>query len=58
MLGFNFPGDPWYGQAYALLTAKGLRPLTAPAKGAHKNTNPDYKLDNTSWGLPRITNRG
>ena len=30
MLGFNFPGDPWYERAYALLTAKGLKPLAPP----------------------------
>ena len=30
VLGFNYPGDPWYGQAYALLTSKGLRPLAPP----------------------------
>jgi outer membrane protein assembly factor BamD len=30
VLGFNFPGDPWYGQAYKLLTAKGLRPNVPP----------------------------
>lgn len=35
VLGFNFPGDPWYGQAYGLLTSKGLRPNVAP-KGAPK----------------------
>ena len=30
VLGFNFPGDPWYGQAYGLLTSKGLRPNVTP----------------------------
>ena len=30
VLGFNFPGDPWYGKAYALLTSKGLRPSAPP----------------------------
>ncbi len=35
VLGFNYPGDRWYGEAYALLTAKGLRPQTEPkGKGA------------------------
>ncbi|MBE7219450.1 MAG: outer membrane protein assembly factor BamD [Caulobacteraceae bacterium] len=36
VLGFNFPGDPWYGQAYALLTSKGLQPNVIP-KGAPKS---------------------
>ncbi len=30
VLGFNYPGSPWYAQAYALLTEDGLRPETAP----------------------------
>nr|WP_165837283.1 outer membrane protein assembly factor BamD [Phenylobacterium hankyongense] len=31
VLGFNYPGDPWYGDAYRLLTSKGLRPAVEPA---------------------------
>ena len=31
VLGFNFPGDPWYSEAYGLLTSKGLKPITPPA---------------------------
>ncbi len=30
VLGFNYPGDPWYRDAYKLLTDKGLRPATEP----------------------------
>ncbi len=30
VLGYNFPGDRWYGEAYTLLTSKGLRPATPP----------------------------
>jgi outer membrane protein assembly factor BamD len=30
VLGFNYPGDPWYADAYNLLTLKGYRPGTAP----------------------------
>lgn len=30
VLGFNFPGSPWYAEAYALLTEDGARPETAP----------------------------
>ena len=34
VLGYNFPGDPWYSTAYKLLTAKGFRPAVVPsAKG-------------------------
>jgi outer membrane protein assembly factor BamD len=34
VLGFNYPGDRWYGDAYKLLTSKGLRPAQAPKGGA------------------------
>jgi outer membrane protein assembly factor BamD len=30
VLGYNFPGDRWYSDAYVLLTAKGLKPLIPP----------------------------
>lgn len=30
VLGHNFPGDPWYADAYKLLTDKGLQPAVAP----------------------------
>jgi len=30
VLGHNYPGDPWYRDAYALLTDRGLRPAVEP----------------------------
>jgi len=30
VLGYNYPGDAWYGDAYKLLTSKGLRPAVEP----------------------------
>ena len=33
VLGFNYPGDPWYGDAYRLLTSKGLKPAIEPKNG-------------------------
>jgi len=30
VLGFNYPGDPWYQDAYKLLTDKGLKPAVTP----------------------------
>ncbi len=30
VLGYNYPGSPWYAEAYALLTEDGRRPETAP----------------------------
>jgi outer membrane protein assembly factor BamD len=34
VLGFNYPGDPWYADAYKLLTSKGLRPAVEPKGGS------------------------
>ena len=33
VLGYNYPGDPWYGDAYKLLTSKGLKPAVEPKGG-------------------------
>jgi outer membrane protein assembly factor BamD len=33
VLGYNYPGDPWYADAYALMTSKGHQPGTAPNPG-------------------------
>lgn len=41
VLGYNYPGDVWYSDAYKLLTSKGLRPAVQP--GGH--------------GLPRLLPR-
>ena len=30
VLGHNFPGSPWYAQAYALLTEEGRQPEVKP----------------------------
>jgi outer membrane protein assembly factor BamD len=30
VLGYNFPGDPWYAEAYKLLSAKGFKPAVEP----------------------------
>ena len=34
VLGFNYPGDGWYSDAYALMSGKGLQPAVAPAHAA------------------------
>ncbi len=41
VLGYNFPGDIWYRDAYKLLTSRGLRPAVLPS---------EYK----GPGLPRL----
>jgi outer membrane protein assembly factor BamD len=30
VLGYNYPGDGWYSDAYALMSGKGLRPAILP----------------------------
>jgi outer membrane protein assembly factor BamD len=35
VLGYNYPGDAWYRDAYKLLTSRGLRPAVAPESGFH-----------------------
>ena len=36
VLGYNYPGDPWYGEAYKLLSSKGLRPAVEPVANAKR----------------------
>jgi outer membrane protein assembly factor BamD len=36
VLGYNYPGDPWYSEAYKLLTSKGYRPAVEPKPGARR----------------------
>ena len=36
VLGFNFPGDRWYADAYALLSGKGLKPAVEPTSRGFK----------------------
>ncbi len=49
VLGFNFPGDRWYADAYALLSGKGLKPAVEPtARGFKFNpfkSKPTSSLD-------------
>ncbi|MDB5437119.1 MAG: uptake lipoprotein [Phenylobacterium sp.] len=37
VLGYNYPGDAWYEDAYKLLTSKGLRPAVIPAVSARRS---------------------
>ncbi|MFN4175754.1 outer membrane protein assembly factor BamD [Phenylobacterium sp.] len=36
VLGYNYPGDPWYRDAYRLLTDRGLRPAVEPSGGGKR----------------------
>jgi len=38
ILGHNFPGDPWYRDAYRLLTDRGLRPAEPPLESGAKKS--------------------
>lgn len=37
VLGFNYPGSPWYAEAYALLTGEGARPEVEPRTERRQN---------------------
>ena len=36
VLGYNYPGDPWYATAYNLLNSRGYRPSVAPQPGGRR----------------------
>ena len=36
VLGYNYPGDRWYSDAYALMTSKGLKPEVEPKQGGKR----------------------
>lgn len=56
VLGYNFAGDPWYADAYALLTDKGLRPATEPRAaglfGLARGRTPPPAASNASLSAP------
>ncbi len=47
VLGYNYPGDMWYRDAYRLLERRGLQPDKRPAKPAkrHADATPKKKAD-------------
>lgn len=51
VLGANFPGDPWYSDAYALLTNRGLQPAVEPKTPGAKRSYLD-RLLNRGTALP------
>jgi len=36
VLGYNYPGDPWYSDAHRLLTSRGLKPAVEPKAGGNR----------------------
>jgi outer membrane protein assembly factor BamD len=57
VLGYNYPGDPWYGSAYKLLTSKGLRPAIEPKAGGGLFKMPFVK-DKSKTAKPPVTADG
>ena len=56
VLGFNYPGDPWYADAYAMLTAKGLRPTVEPIARARRSVfHATFVKDKTATVTPPNT---
>ena len=51
VLGHNFPGDPWYSDAYKLLTDRGLQPAVEPKTPGAKRSYLD-RLLNRGTALP------
>ncbi|MDO9224005.1 MAG: outer membrane protein assembly factor BamD [Caulobacter sp.] len=51
VLGHNFPGDPWYTDAYNLLTDRGLQPAIEPRTPGAKRSYLD-RLMNRGTALP------
>ncbi len=53
VLGYNYPGDPWYSAAYALMTSKGMRPAVEPnPKGRRGPHFPFFGHHDKSQTLP------
>ncbi|MDB5456235.1 MAG: transporter [Caulobacter sp.] len=51
VLGYNFPGDRWYGDAYKLLTDQGLRPAVEPLKAGSKRNFLDRLIQDKNTTL-------
>jgi outer membrane protein assembly factor BamD len=45
VLGYNYPGDAWYADAYKLLTSKGLRPAVEPKGGGRGLIHLPFRKD-------------
>ena len=53
VLGYNYPGDPWYADAYGLLTSKGLRPAVIPAVVSKRSVfHAAFTKDKTNTAAP------
>ena len=56
VLGYNYPGDKWYQDAYDLLTSKGLRPTVIPAVVSKRSVfHAAFTKDKTNTAAPPST---
>ena len=53
VLGYNYPGDQWYIDAYNLLSSKGLRPQVIPAVSSKRSVfHPVFTKDKSGTIAP------
>jgi outer membrane protein assembly factor BamD len=53
VLGYNYPGDPWYQAAYTLLTNRGYQPAVSPDAGGRRGPHfPFFGRHDKSGTLP------
>ena len=51
VLGYNFPGSPWYQDSYALLTvSRAMRPVRGPDR-------PELRRRRSAWSGPELRER-
>ena len=56
VLGYNYPGDQWYQDAYGLLTSQGLRPAVIPAVVSKRSVfHAAFTKDKTNTVAPPTT---
>ncbi len=54
VLGYNYPGDVWYRDAYHLLTSRGLRPALPPTQGGTSGRIPFIGRDRQEIAPPPV----
>ncbi len=56
VLGYNYPGDVWYSDAYRLLTSKGLKPSIEPKAGGKRGLlRLPFRKDKNDTVRPPVT---
>jgi outer membrane protein assembly factor BamD len=54
VLGYNYPGDYWYGEAYSLLTSKDLKPAVLPDAKAKRGFQLPFSKDPAKTVPPAV----